>query len=76
MFHMEYKVASCVVPVLKKHTLESTISETMRVGYITLHVHSAIDDDKVSDAMQDSARGAVNVSEIVEECHGQNGSMS
>lgn len=50
LFHMEYKIAQQIVPMLeeKKHI---TIHED-ELGYIALHIHSAIEDAKVSDAMQ------------------------
>lgn len=68
LFHMEYKVASCVVPVLKKK-FGITIGDD-EIGYITLHVHSAIDDDKVSDAMK-TARAVRECIEIVENAMGK-----
>ena len=68
LFHMEYKVASCVIPLLESH-FGISISED-EVGYITLHVHSAIDDEKVSDAMQ-TARAVRECIRIVEESMGK-----
>ena len=68
LFHMEYKAASCVVPVLKDK-FEITIGDD-EVGYIALHVHSAIDDDKVSDAMK-TARAVRECIEIVENAVGK-----
>ncbi|MEY8428388.1 PRD domain-containing protein [Lachnospiraceae bacterium 46-15] len=50
LFHMEYKAAQCVVPILKRR-LQVEIDED-EIGYIALHVHSAIEDEKVSQAMQ------------------------
>jgi transcriptional antiterminator len=50
LFHMEYKVAGCAVPVLREK-FGVCIGDD-EVGYITLHIHSAIDDDNVSDAMK------------------------
>lgn len=50
LFHMEFKTASCIAPILKRRmNLEITEDE---VGYIALHIHSAIEDEKVSQAMQ------------------------
>lgn len=68
LFHMEYKVASCVIPLLKSR-FGISIGED-EVGYITLHVHSAIDDEKVSDAMQ-TARAVRECIRIVEESMGK-----
>lgn len=49
LFHMEYKVAQCVEPLLKEK-LGVQIDEH-EIGYVALHVHSAIDEQKVSQAM-------------------------
>ena len=50
LFHMEYKTALCAVELVKdKENLTLTDDE---VGYLALHVHSAIEDEKVSQAMQ------------------------
>lgn len=50
LFHVEYKVAELVRPFLKKETgVEISDSE---VGYIALHVHSAITEDKVASSLQ------------------------
>ena len=68
LFHMEYKVASCVIPLLESR-FGISIGED-EVGYITLHVHSAIDDEKVSDAMQ-TARAVRECIRIVEESMGK-----
>ncbi len=68
LFHMEYKVASCVIPLLESR-FGISIGED-EVGYITLHVHSAIDDEKVSDAMQ-TARAVRECIHIVEESMGK-----
>ena len=49
LFHMEYKAAQCVVPLLKeKFDVEIDSDE---IGYIALHIHSAIENQKVSQAM-------------------------
>lgn len=68
LFHMEYKVAGCVIPVLKER-FGITIGDD-EVGYIALHIHSAIDDDKVSDAMK-TARAVRECIEIVESSMGK-----
>lgn len=50
LFYKEYKVAGCIAPLLKqKLQIELDEHET---GYIALHVHSAIVDEKVSQAME------------------------
>lgn len=50
LFHMEYKTAECIREILKEK-MEILIDDD-EVGYIALHIHSAIDDEKVSHAMQ------------------------
>lgn len=50
LFHMEYKVAGKIVPILKEKK-NITIHED-ELGYIALHIHSAIEDARVSEAMQ------------------------
>lgn len=49
LFHMEYKVAQCIEPLLKEK-LGVQIDDD-EIGYIALHVHSAIENQKVSQAM-------------------------
>ena len=49
LFHMEYKVALCIVPILERRM--GIRMEEDEVGYIALHIHSAIEDEKVSQAM-------------------------
>ena len=50
LLYKEYKVAGCIAPLLKqKLQIELDEHET---GYIALHVHSAIVDEKVSQAME------------------------
>lgn len=61
LFHMEFKVAQEIVPILKER-MGIEIEED-EVGYIALHIHSAIDDQKVSQAMQ--------VAQAVRECISQ-----
>ena len=50
LFYREYKVAQCMEQLLMER-LQVKIDEH-EVGYIALHVHSAIVDEKVSQAMQ------------------------
>lgn len=50
LFYKEYKVAQCMEQLLMEK-LQVQIDEH-EVGYIALHVHSAIVDEKVSQAMQ------------------------
>lgn len=50
LFYKEYKVADMVRPIVKKH-LGVDMNED-EVGYVALHIHAAIQDEKVSQAMQ------------------------
>lgn len=50
MFHSEYKVALCAVPMLRR-AFQIEISED-EIGFLALHVHTAIEDEKVSEALQ------------------------
>ena len=50
LFHVEYKTAECIRPILKDR-LNIEIGDD-EIGYIALHIHSAIQDEKVSQAMQ------------------------
>lgn len=50
LFYTEYKVALCVVPVLK--TRMGIDMDEDEVGYIALHVHTAIEKEELSQAMQ------------------------
>lgn len=50
LFYKEYKVAQCIEQLLMEK-LQIKIDEH-EIGYIALHVHSAIEDQKVSQAMQ------------------------
>lgn len=50
LFHMEYKVAESIIPILKERM--GIEMEEDEVGYIALHIHSAIQDENVSQAMQ------------------------
>ena len=47
---MEYKTAECVIPILKEK-LQVEIDEH-EVGYIALHIHSAIENENVALSMQ------------------------
>lgn len=50
LFHNEFKVARCIKPLmLKQFGVEINDHE---IGYIALHIHSAIEDERVSQAMQ------------------------
>ncbi len=50
MFHSEYQVASHLKQILKERLgIEIDAHE---IGYVTLHIHSAIEDENVSTAMQ------------------------
>ena len=50
LFHMEFKAAQSIRAILKKRVnIEIDDDE---IGYIALHIHSAIRDEKVSQAMQ------------------------
>ena len=50
LFYKEYKVAACIRPLLKER-FDIEIDEH-EIGYIALHVHSAIVDENVSQAME------------------------
>ena len=50
LFHMEYKTAGCIRGILKQKM--GILIDDDEVGYIALHIHSAIVDEKVSQAMQ------------------------
>lgn len=49
LFHMEYKVAQCIEPILMEK-LQVRI-EPDEIGYVALHIHSAVEDEKISQAM-------------------------
>ena len=49
LFHMEFKVAESIRPLLKKQ-FQIDIEDD-EIGYVALHIHSAIEDEKVSQAM-------------------------
>ena len=50
LFHMEYKTAECVKDILWE-MLQVEIDEH-EIGYIALHIHSAIEDENVALSMQ------------------------
>lgn len=58
MFHEEYKIASIVRPMLKERL--GIEMDDHEIGYVALHVHSAMGDEKVSQAME--------MARIVREC--------
>ena len=49
LFHMEYKAAQCIEPMLKEKLGVQIDSD--EIGYVALHIHSAIENQKVSQAM-------------------------
>lgn len=50
LFHMEFNTARCIRPILRNRL--GILIDDDEVGYIALHIHSAIEDEKVSEAMQ------------------------
>lgn len=68
LFHMEYKTAECIRPILKE-CLGVEIDEH-EIGYIALHVHSAIEDENVALSMQ-IARTVRECIDLVEEETGE-----
>lgn len=68
LFHMEYKAAECIRPILKER-LGVDIDEH-EVGYIALHIHSAIEDENVALSMQ-IARTVRECIQLVEKATGQ-----
>lgn len=69
LFHAEYKVASCIKPLLMEK-MGISIDEH-EIGYVALHVHSAIDDEKVSQSMV-IAQGVRDCISMVESETGKN----
>ena len=49
LFHQEYKAAQCAEELLKKEYGIQIVPD--EIGYLALHVHSAITDEKISDGM-------------------------
>lgn len=68
LFYMEYKAAECIRPILRER-LQVEIDEH-EVGYIALHIHSAIEDQNVAMSMQ-IARTVRECIEMVEKETGQ-----
>ena len=64
LFHMEYKTAQRIGPILKER-LGVEIDEH-EIGYIALHIHSAIEDENVALSMQ-IARTVRECIQLVEE---------
>ena len=64
LFHMEYKTARHICPILKER-LDVEIDEH-EIGYIALHIHSAIEDENVALSMQ-IARTVRECIQLVEE---------
>lgn len=64
LFHMEYKTAECIRPILRER-LRVEIDEH-EIGYIALHIHSAIEDENVALSMQ-IARTVRECIQLVEE---------
>ncbi|MGN0334932.1 MAG: PRD domain-containing protein [Lachnospiraceae bacterium] len=67
LFHMEYKTAECVREILKE-MLDVEI-DAHEIGYIALHIHSAIEDENVALSMQ-IAQTVRSCIEMVEEVSG------
>lgn len=68
LFHMEYKAAEKIRPLLM--TRMGIRIDDDEVGYVALHIHSAIDDEKVSQAMQ-MARAVRECISLVEQTVGK-----
>ncbi|MCI8744503.1 MAG: PRD domain-containing protein, partial [Lachnospiraceae bacterium] len=68
LFHMEYKTAECIRPILRER-LDVEIDEH-EVGYIALHIHSAIEEENVALSMQ-IAQTVRECIQMVEEATGQ-----
>lgn len=63
LFHNEFQAASVIRDILQKR-MQITIDEH-EIGYVALHIHSAIEDEKVSVAMQ-TARAVRECIEMIE----------
>lgn len=50
LFYKEFKVADVIRPIIRKHL--GVEMDRDEVGYVALHIHSAIQDEEVSQAMQ------------------------
>ena len=55
LFYSEFKVAEVLKKILKER-MDIEIDEH-EVGYVALHIHSALGDEKVSVAMQTARNG-------------------
>ena len=66
LFHMEYKAAESVREILRKR-VHVEIGDD-EIGYIALHIHSAINDEKVSKAMQMAQAVRICVSAVEKAC--------
>lgn len=67
LFHKEFKAAHCVVGILKeKMNIDINDDE---VGYIALHIHSALGDEKISEAMQMARAVRACITMVEEETH-------
>lgn len=64
LFHMEYKVAQSIDPVLMEK-LQVKIDPD-EIGYVALHIHSAIENEKISQAMM-TARAVRECISLVED---------
>lgn len=69
LFHMEFKVAKCIEALLWER-MQIRIDDD-EIGYVALHVHSAIEEEKVSQAMQ-TARTVRECISMVEKETGKN----
>lgn len=63
LFHMEYKAAESIRPLLRERM--GVEIEEDEIGYVALHIHSAIEDEKVSQAMliADAVRSCITLVE-------------
>lgn len=68
LFHSEFQVASVLKDILQKR-MQITIDEH-EIGYVALHIHSALEDEKVSVAMQ-TARAVRECIEMIEKETGE-----
>ena len=68
LFHSEFKAAECVRPILmEKLGIDITDDE---IGYVALHIHSAIQEENVSQAMQ-TAQAVRECISLIEEMTGK-----
>ena len=64
LFHLEFKAAQCIRPILKERM--GVVIDDDEIGYVALHIHSAIQDEKISQAMQ-MARAVRECNSLVEQ---------